>query len=665
MKRCQHILTTAQLLVALALTSPVAWATTITRTYLFSGGTAGSSTTFQGYFYEEGIPNAHYICYPETWTYGTTSSIHATLANGITINIASSSNKIGVLNGLVVEGDVTVTVSGGSNYYIWRVALYHSSNEAAFNQTNWGANVESTHTFSKTISAGSFYKLVITYSTEDIYLINDSSTTISGVEDEYPYTGSPITPEPVVVCNGRTLTKENYSISYLYYIYPGTATLLIMGKGLFHGSVSKDFDIVDPQLVWSAGSTVQLTENRITMNPILVTGTGNVTLGIADGVTLKAERGIIIDAGATLTVEGPGSLMVSNKMGENGTLGGNGYDGGNGSPGSTGIRGSLIVNGGTVDVTGSSGGAGGAGGSNGSFEVHYRCGNAGSGADGGAGIDGSLIVYDGTVTIEGGTGGAGGAGGSSVIYSGAVGNGGNGGNGGLGITGSMTVYGGTVNVTGGAGGAYGLGGTSSSSSGNIGGNSGNVGSDAHALGEKVYCTAPNYVIRESNNYYSLWTALASGSTSKKRYIQVFEMSPLTVTAHKGTFAGQTRYWATFYHPTSTFLLPAEAQAFRMGTKGSDYVLYRLFHSSIIPADCPVVIMVESSSTNDSIEITLTKTSPKQSEGGVLEGTSTPTAASSLVTGNEKVYVLSKDADGNVGFFPFTGTIPANKAYYIK
>lgn len=73
----------------------------------------------------------------------------------------------------------------------------------------------------------------------------------------------------------------------------------------------------------------------------------------------------------------------------------------------------------------------------------------------------------------------------------------------------------------------------------------------------------------------------------------------------------------------------------------------------------------SSSTNDSIGIILTKTSPKTSEVGVLDGTATATAASSLVSGNEKVYVLGKDADGNVGFFPFTGTIPANKAYYVK
>ena len=281
--------------------------------------------------------------------------------------------------------------------------MYNSPKEAAINETNWGADVESTHTFSKTISTGSFYKLVITYSTEDIYLINDSSTTISGVENEYTYTGSPISPEPVVVCNGRTLTKENYNNSYSNTIYPGTATLVITGKGLFHGSVSKDYDIIDPQLVWSAGSTVQVTENRVTMQPILVKGTGNVTLSIEDGVTLKAQSGIIIDAGATLTMKGPGSLVVSNKKGEDGSRGDNGYDGSNGSNGRTAISGALIVNGGTVDVAGSSGGAGGEGGGNGSIEFKYRCGNAGSGADGGAGIDGSLIVYDGTVTIEGGS----------------------------------------------------------------------------------------------------------------------------------------------------------------------------------------------------------------------------------------------------------------------
>lgn len=262
-----------------------------------------------------------------------------------------------------------------------------------------------------------------------------------------------------------------------------------------------------------------------------------------------------------------------------------------------------------------------------------------------------------------GCGGSSGSTGDGVVnHSG--GDGGDGGNGGLGITGSLTVYGGTVNVSGGAGGNGGSGGTHYNHSA---GKSGNAGSDGRALGGVVTCTSPNYVIRDCYNYE--WTDLASGSTSSKRRIQVFEKSTFTVTAHRGTFAGQTRYWATFYHPTSTFLLPAEAQAF---TVSLSYILVRVHDGnlvpldSIIPADCAVVIMVESSSTNDSIEITLTKTSPNRSMSGILRGTSTPTDASSLVTGtNKKVYVLGKDAYGNVGFFQFTGTIPANKAYYIE
>ena len=665
MKRCQHIFTSALLLAALALAGPAAWATTITRTYLFSGGTVeGSQTKYQGYFYEEDVTGAHYRCYPEEWTFNAIDGIHVTLADGITLNIASSDNKISVYQGyaLTVAGDVTITVGGGSlhNYYIWHVALYRVNGSAPINEYNWGDNVESTHTFSKTISTGSFYKLVITYSTDDIYLINDSSTTISGVENEYTHTGSPIEPEPVVVCHGRTLTKENYYIAYSNTIDPGTATLEIRGKGLFHGSVSKDYDIIDTQLVWPAGSIVQLTENRGTMQPILVKGTGNVTLRIDAGVTLKANRGIILDAGATLTVEGLGTLNVYNKNGEEGTKG---TDGGNGR---TAISGSLIVNGGTVNVTGSWGGAGGYGGDGtGRDDVNRNGGNAGDGGDGGAGIDGSLTVYGGTVTTEGGGGGAGGKGGSPFLQNGLVGYGGDGGNGGLGITGSLTVYGGTVNVAGGAGGTYGRGGSYGLNEGGTQGDgkNGKNGSNGHALGGMVTRTEPNYVIRESNNYYSGWTDLASGSTSKKRYIQVFEMSPLTVTAHKGTFAGQTRYWATFYHPTTTFLLPAEAQAFILS---SSYSLFRVHDCSVIPADCAVVIMVESSSTNDPIEITLTKTSPYSSVTGILRGTSTATAASSLVSGtNKKVYVLGKDADGNVGFFPFDGTIPANKAYYVE
>ena len=196
------LITIILFLAALALASPVALADSITKTYLFSGSMSGGEC--QGYFYEEG-KDAHYNCFSDTpsWPYGSPASIHATLADGITIDIASSSNQIFVQNGLAVMGDVTVTVGGGTNNrYILHVEL-HNEAQAVIN-----ANPESTHSFSTTISTGIFYKLVITYSDKDIYLINESSTIIRGVNEKYEYTGSPIQPEPTeVVCNGTTLTK--------------------------------------------------------------------------------------------------------------------------------------------------------------------------------------------------------------------------------------------------------------------------------------------------------------------------------------------------------------------------------------------------------------------------------------------------------------------------
>ena len=511
----QTILTIILALCALAGTNTTAQAATITKTYLFRGETAGSQTTFQGYFYEEGIPNAHYICFPNPWTYGTTANIHATLADGITINIASSANQISVYNVsfLGVRGDFTVTVGGGTqhNYYIWHVELYNASNQTSINEYNWGADVESTHTFSKTIGAGFFYKLVVTYSDQDIYLIDESTTTISGVDNEYAYTGSRIEPEPVVVCNGRTLTEgTHYYNGYSQYNKPGTATLIVIGKSPYHGSVTKNYEIIDPASVpleWTAGSTVEVTEDYVALNPISVTGTGNVTLRIASGVTLRAQYGITIADGATLTVEGPGTLTVNNNA--SGTEGTSGSDnanatGGTGGAGGAGISGLLTVNGGTVNITGGTGGTGGVDVDNGGI--------GGEGGAGGAGISGLLTVNGGTVNITGGHGGSGG-------YGGRVrGKGGNGGAGGVGISGLLVVNGGTVRGKGGNGGH---GGNEDAE------NRGKSGADGNALGSTVTCTAATHVIQESINN-STWSNLASGSTSNKQFVRVLPLTPLTL-----------------------------------------------------------------------------------------------------------------------------------------
>ncbi len=133
-----------------------------------------------------------------------------------------------------------------------------------------------------------------------------------------------------------------------------------------------------------------------------------------------------------------------------------------------------------------------------------------------------------------------------------------------------------------------------------------------------------------------------------------------VTARKASFAGVERYWTTFYSATR-YALPAGAQAFIMK---SDHVLYRIGDGSVIPAGCAVVIMADASAlTNRTATggiVTLTPTSAAEPSvsGNILLGVDSPTAAPS------GAYVMSK-VGSDFGFFTFTGTIPANKAYYVE
>ena len=190
--------------------------------------------------------------------------------------------------------------------------------------------------------------------------------------------------------------------------------------------------------------------SNATLNAVTVSASMEVT--IATGVTVTINNGLNITSG-TLTVKGPGTLVVNGKAGSNGYNGGPNA-GGAGGTGSAAITGNIIVQGGaTVKATGGNGGNGGTGGAA----------NGGNGANGAAAISGNIIVQGGaTVKATGGNGGNGGTGGAA--------NGGNGANGAAAISGNIIVQGGaTVKATGGNGGNGGNGDDV------VGGNGGNGG----------------------------------------------------------------------------------------------------------------------------------------------------------------------------------------------
>lgn len=145
--------------------------------------------------------------------------------------------------------------------------------------------------------------------------------------------------------------------------------------------------------------------------------------------------------------------------------------------------------------------------------------------------------------------------------------------------------------------------------------------------------------------------------------QVQTAETMTCYSSSALFNGQQRCWFTFYHPSCHYKLPADACACIMK---DDYALYRLGDGSVIPAGCPVVVVVSRTSEGN---VKLTKTDESVSvstAGNILRGTKAQTSVSSLnLSSGKNVYVLNKDAQDNLGFFPFTGTLSAGKVYYIK
>ena len=128
--------------------------------------------------------------------------------------------------------------------------------------------------------------------------------------------------------------------------------------------------------------------SNATLNAVTVSASMEVT--IATGVTVTINNGLNITSG-TLTVKGPGTLVVNGKAGSNGGASGTG-NGGNGANGAAAISGNIIVQGGaTVKATGGNGGNGGNGGEGGEGTVNGSNGN-GSMTEGEPGSNGNAFA---------------------------------------------------------------------------------------------------------------------------------------------------------------------------------------------------------------------------------------------------------------------------------
>ena len=135
---------------------------------------------------------------------------------------------------------------------------------------------------------------------------------------------------------------------------------------------------------------------------------------------------------------------------------------------------------------------------------------------------------------------------------------------------------------------------------------------------------------------------------------VYFTQDVDVTANEGATG---EYWATYYNGTTSFTADENTTVYQAAVNsGKTAVVLTEVTGREIPAGKGVVL--KSSATT----ITLTPTTTTQTlEGNELTGVDVATAAPS------NAYCLSKETTGSargVGFYTYTGTIPAHRAYLV-
>ena len=132
---------------------------------------------------------------------------------------------------------------------------------------------------------------------------------------------------------------------------------------------------------------------------------------------------------------------------------------------------------------------------------------------------------------------------------------------------------------------------------------------------------------------------------------------VTLTLAPGTKDGVPACWGTFYHSSTNYTL-SDGAAYTMD---AEYHLYRLgTDGRTIPAGTPVVIIATSANAElipaGSDPLVVTDHAPG---GNILVGVDVDTLFDTAFC------VLSKNASGDVGFYPLSGiALPAHKAGYV-
>ena len=153
-------------------------------------------------------------------------------------------------------------------------------------------------------------------------------------------------------------------------------------------------------------------------------------------------------------------------------------------------------------------------------------------------------------------------------------------------------------------------------------------------------------------------APAAKAESAKGYIKSISIAPRADIAAKQDPDNAGVYYSTFFDSSRKFTLPAGTEAYVATISGEDMIMNKVVNGGeVLPANTPVILKSNVASLSltptDDAAVTI---SAENALHGVDEATAAPA----------NCYVLSGHSTDNsvtgVGFYAFSGTIPAHKAY---
>ncbi len=153
-------------------------------------------------------------------------------------------------------------------------------------------------------------------------------------------------------------------------------------------------------------------------------------------------------------------------------------------------------------------------------------------------------------------------------------------------------------------------------------------------------------------------APAAKAESAKGYIKSISIAPRADIAAKQDPDNAGVYYSTFFDSSRKFTLPAGTEAYVATISGGDMIMNKVVNGGeVLPANTPVILKSNVASLSltptDDAAVTI---SAENALHGVDEATAAPA----------NCYVLSGHSTDNsvtgVGFYEFTGKIPAHKAY---